>query len=109
MSDDRFGVGIVAGGPGRTARVSVAGDVDACTAPQLAGVLAQAFATAPLVEVNLGRLTFFSCAGPGVLRRAHRRSRQPITLVGIGRPVRRLLTRLDLASAFSADDREAAR
>jgi anti-anti-sigma factor len=107
MCSDQFNAKIIPNRADGPVRVHVAGDIDAGTAPALAQVLARAMAAnLCLVEIDLSAGTFFSCAAVGVLCPARRQGTAAgtaVTLVGVGPPVRRLLSVLGLAPFFGLD------
>ncbi|WP_327580105.1 MULTISPECIES: STAS domain-containing protein [unclassified Streptomyces] len=59
-------VNVQAGGPG-ICRVSVAGDLDVCTAPAVRNVLREAVGWHARVDVDCGGLTFCDCTGLSAL------------------------------------------
>jgi anti-anti-sigma factor len=82
-------------------RLRVTGDIDEASAVTLFRALRYALRdTDRLVEVDLGGVTFFSSAGIDALVAARRTGGDRLTLLNVGRAVRRLLEILDLAAAF---------
>jgi anti-anti-sigma factor len=83
-------------------RVRVTGDLDERGAGQLRNALAVAATDPPAsVEVDLGAVTFFSCAGITALLRARMATGGRIVVVTTSAPVRRLLDVLRLTATFS--------
>jgi anti-anti-sigma factor len=77
----------------------VAGELDFATAGHLTAELDAVLGRRPdQVQVDLSAVTFLSCAAARVLRDAHQRATGPVTLVGVTRPVRRLLEIMQLQS-----------
>jgi len=86
-------------------RMRVAGDVDATSAPTLSATLQQIAAEpdrgcAARLEVDLTAVTFLSATALRALHTAGQATPQPVILIGVSRPVRRLLTALDLQRDF---------
>ncbi|MET7403734.1 STAS domain-containing protein [Dactylosporangium sp. NPDC005572] len=77
---------------GGTLRVTVAGDVDAATAPRLAAFL-RTDRVVRRVELDLSGVTYFSSAGMEVVHGA-RRAGVDVVLVAVAPPVERLLALL---------------
>jgi anti-sigma B factor antagonist len=79
-------------------RVAVAGDVDEFTAPVLRTALDDVAVGHPAgLEVDVAEVTHFSLAGLRVFDDLRRRLGGALVLLGVGRPVRRLL---DLQDRF---------
>ncbi|MER7277996.1 STAS domain-containing protein [Dactylosporangium sp. NPDC000244] len=73
-------------------RVAVAGDIDESTAPALRTALDDAAVGHPAgLEVDVAEVTHFSLAGLRVFDDVQRRLGGALVLLGVGRPVRRLL------------------
>jgi anti-anti-sigma factor len=84
--------------------VTVAGEIDDCTASALRQVLASAATIdAGRIELDLTDVTFFSCAGLTALFGAQRAAAGRLDLVGAGQRVRRVLELLGLETAFESD------
>ncbi len=82
-------------------RVEVVGDVDQVGAAVLRDVLDKTVAEQPdRIEVDLAGATFFCCAGVAALLAARNASGGRVVLVGAAEPVRKVLTILNLTSAF---------
>jgi anti-anti-sigma factor len=80
----------------RVVRVAVHGDIDADTAPLLENALLQALTQGQCrLEVDLGGVSYFSCAGLAVLVQIAERCRGDFVIVRTAVAVRRLLRVLE--------------
>ena len=68
----------------------VAGDVDITAVGRLQAELDAALARSPVL-IDVSAVTFFSCAAGHILRDIQHSAPGSLTVVGAGRPVRRLL------------------
>jgi anti-anti-sigma factor len=84
-------------------RMSVAGEIDQASTPQLRAALAEAAACRPaLLELDLADVTFCSSAGLAELCVARDLLDGRLVVTGVRRPVRRLLEVLNLQPLMAA-------
>ncbi|MGW5852371.1 STAS domain-containing protein [Streptomyces sp. NPDC055254] len=86
--------------------VTVAGEVDVATAPDLRNALAQAITTSRHVTVDLSRMDFCDCTGLGVLLAAARLARThgtDLQIRSVPHTLARLLRLFHISNAFTME------
>jgi anti-anti-sigma factor len=81
--------------------VEAAGEIDLDSAPSLSALLIGLAEPGVSLVVDVGAVTFFGCAGVDALLAAHHAAGGRLLLVGVGRPVQRLLEMLGLLAIFT--------
>ncbi|MGJ5751569.1 anti-anti-sigma factor [Streptomyces puniciscabiei] len=102
---DTLHVAVQPTGPGRC-RVTVAGDLDVVSAPDVRDTLRSALADHRSVVVDCGGLTFCDCTGLSALLAAARTAKasgRDLRLCAVPHPLARLLRLTHAGSAFTID------
>jgi anti-anti-sigma factor len=102
---DTIHVGVKATGPG-SCRVTVAGDLDLCSAPTVRHTLREALSRHGRVVVDCSRLSFCDCTGLSALLGAARAARAKgaeLRLCAVSHALARLLRLSHTAGAFTIE------
>ncbi|MFE2988485.1 STAS domain-containing protein [Streptomyces sp. NPDC059262] len=102
---DTIHVGVQATGPG-SCRVTVAGDLDLCSAPTVRATLREALSGHGRVVVDCSRLSFIDCTGLSALLAAARAARATgaeLRLCAVPHALARLLRLSHTADAFTIE------
>ncbi|MER0445735.1 STAS domain-containing protein [Streptomyces sp. Edi4] len=105
MNETMARVALTATGPD-ICRVSVAGDLDVVTAPEIRDALREAVATHQRVDLDCSGLTFVDCSGLGALLAAARTAKaagSELRLCAVPRALARLLRLSHTDSAFAIE------
>lgn len=102
---DTIHVGVKATGPG-SCRVTVAGDLDVCSAPTVRATLREALSRHGRVVVDCSRLSFIDCTGLSALLAAARAAKAEgaeLRLCAVSHALARLLRLSHTAGAFTIE------